>query len=139
MQQIPRDAGLETWDAPPPELPVGGPFAVFTPPGRRFERRSASVRWGTYSQSLALFTWITMTAPPEEVSMIGNELDDVVETITTALDGSIQFGGEAANVQSPQWSDATLVEYPERSGRLYLMMQAEIEIVIIKENAGIAA
>ena len=135
LYQIPRDAGYATWEAPPPRLPQKGPYAVFTPPGRRFDRRRPA-RWGYYDVTLSLFSWVPNNAGPEEINTIGKDLDDAIEAVTAGLDGSLKLGGEAASVAAPTWEDATLVEYPEESGRLYLLSQAEILVTVIKDDGG---
>ena len=138
LYQIPRDLNYETWNAPPPELPNGGPYVLFTPPGRSFERRPGSVRWGTYGVTLYIYNWVPNNARSETVDAIAATLDDTVEAISTALDGAVKLGGEAVNATPPRWQDATLVEYPADSGKLYLVMQCDVDVTIAKESAGFA-
>jgi len=114
---------------PPPTIDEDRPVIFLTPPARDVERRASSVRRTVYHQRIMVSGLLTSEDQPD-LDELSTSVDDAVEAVNLALDGSLTLDGHAVNVTPPSWEELAVNEYPAGSGLTYAQMIATLDIEI---------
>lgn len=145
-----RTLGHDVHAVPPQTLDGDGAAIILTPPARTNERRASHIRRTTYRQHIRVLSHIPSEGEGD-VEAVANDVDAVVEEITTLLDKHLQLTTPvlddegnpmlddegnpvldipAVSVTAPSWDEMTVIEYPSGSGLSYAMMDGTIAIEV---------